>query len=147
MWGMCVTSVDSDLYASLHVCYYNTWCGKLPHGDRSVVQCVFQSHLFPPPTKHIYFQELGAHGKGQDFISLGLQNGHLVFRWLSFLTPYFFWHLDEYCYYFQPCINVVVTQMICMIISYQLGSGEAEILSRKSINDGRWHKITAVRYD
>ncbi|XP_036960000.1 basement membrane-specific heparan sulfate proteoglycan core protein isoform X8 [Acanthopagrus latus] len=52
--------------------------------------------------------ELGAHGKGQDFISLGLQNGHLVF-------------------------------------SYQLGSGEAEILSRKSINDGRWHKITAVR--
>ncbi|XP_073326188.1 basement membrane-specific heparan sulfate proteoglycan core protein [Pagrus major] len=52
--------------------------------------------------------ELGAHGKGKDFISLGLQNGHLVF-------------------------------------SYQLGSGEAEILSRQSINDGRWHKITAVR--
>lgn len=41
---------------------------------------VFQSHLLPPPTKHVYFQELGAHGKGQDFISLGLQNGHLVFR-------------------------------------------------------------------
>ncbi|XP_038577847.1 basement membrane-specific heparan sulfate proteoglycan core protein isoform X10 [Micropterus salmoides] len=52
--------------------------------------------------------ELGEHGKGKDFISLGLQNGHLVF-------------------------------------SYQLGSGEAEILSQKSINDGRWHKITAVR--
>ncbi|XP_047187254.1 basement membrane-specific heparan sulfate proteoglycan core protein isoform X12 [Scophthalmus maximus] len=52
--------------------------------------------------------ELGEHGKGKDFISLGLQNGHLVF-------------------------------------SYQLGSGEAEILSRKSINDGRWHKVTAVR--
>ncbi|XP_045897684.1 basement membrane-specific heparan sulfate proteoglycan core protein-like [Micropterus dolomieu] len=59
-------------------------------------------------TKHIHFQELGEHGKGKDFISLGLQNGHLVF-------------------------------------SYQLGSGEAEILSQKSINDGRWHKITAVR--
>ncbi|KAM8754964.1 basement membrane-specific heparan sulfate proteoglycan core protein [Acanthopagrus schlegelii] len=57
---------------------------------------------------HASKKELGAHGKGQDFISLGLQNGHLVF-------------------------------------SYQLGSGEAEILSRKSINDGRWHKITAVR--
>uniref|UniRef100_A0A3Q1H130 Heparan sulfate proteoglycan 2 n=1 Tax=Acanthochromis polyacanthus TaxID=80966 RepID=A0A3Q1H130_9TELE len=52
--------------------------------------------------------EHGEHGKGKDFISLGLQNGHLVF-------------------------------------SYQLGSGEAEILSRKSINDGKWHKITAVR--
>uniref|UniRef100_A0A7N8XAL3 Heparan sulfate proteoglycan 2 n=1 Tax=Mastacembelus armatus TaxID=205130 RepID=A0A7N8XAL3_9TELE len=52
--------------------------------------------------------ETGEHGKGKDFISLGLQNGHLVF-------------------------------------SYQLGSGEAEILSQKSINDGKWHKITAVR--
>ncbi|XP_028266708.1 basement membrane-specific heparan sulfate proteoglycan core protein isoform X10 [Parambassis ranga] len=52
--------------------------------------------------------EPGEHGKGKDFISLGLQNGHLVFR-------------------------------------YQLGSGEAAILSRKSINDGQWHKITAVR--
>ncbi|KAM8864755.1 basement membrane-specific heparan sulfate proteoglycan core protein isoform 4-T4 [Spinachia spinachia] len=52
--------------------------------------------------------ELGEHGKGKDFISLGLQNGHLVF-------------------------------------SYQLGSGEAEILSRRAVNDGRWHKVTAVR--
>ncbi|KAM6982618.1 LOW QUALITY PROTEIN: basement membrane-specific heparan sulfate proteoglycan core protein [Tautogolabrus adspersus] len=52
--------------------------------------------------------EHGEHGKGKDFISLGLQNGRLVF-------------------------------------SYQLGSGEAEILSRKSINDGRWHRVTAVR--
>ncbi|XP_044068676.1 basement membrane-specific heparan sulfate proteoglycan core protein isoform X9 [Siniperca chuatsi] len=57
---------------------------------------------------HASKKELGEHGKGKDFISLSLQNGHLVF-------------------------------------SYQLGSGEAEILSRKSINDGRWHKITAVR--
>ncbi|KAM7405193.1 hypothetical protein PAMP_012474 [Pampus punctatissimus] len=52
--------------------------------------------------------ERGQHGKGKDFISLGLQNGHLVF-------------------------------------SYQLGSGEAKILSQKSINDGKWHKVTAVR--
>uniref|UniRef100_I3KIJ1 Heparan sulfate proteoglycan 2 n=1 Tax=Oreochromis niloticus TaxID=8128 RepID=I3KIJ1_ORENI len=52
--------------------------------------------------------EPGEHGKRKDFISLGLQNGHLVF-------------------------------------SYQLGSGEAQILSERSINDGRWHKITAVR--
>ncbi|XP_078806360.1 basement membrane-specific heparan sulfate proteoglycan core protein isoform X18 [Oryzias latipes] len=52
--------------------------------------------------------EPGEHSKGKDFISLGLQNGHLVF-------------------------------------SYQLGSGEAKILSKKSINDGKWHKITAVR--
>nr|XP_046254095.1 basement membrane-specific heparan sulfate proteoglycan core protein isoform X3 [Scatophagus argus] len=57
---------------------------------------------------HASKKEPGEHGKGKDFISLGLQNGHLVF-------------------------------------SYQLGSGEAEILSRKPINDGRWHKITAVR--
>lgn len=30
--------------------------------------------------------------------------------------------------------------------SYQLGSGEAEIRSAERINDGHWHKITAVRY-
>lgn len=30
--------------------------------------------------------------------------------------------------------------------SYQLGSGEAQILSREAVNDGRWHKVTAVRY-
>uniref|UniRef100_A0AAX7TUG3 Heparan sulfate proteoglycan 2 n=1 Tax=Astatotilapia calliptera TaxID=8154 RepID=A0AAX7TUG3_ASTCA len=52
--------------------------------------------------------EPGEHGKRKDFISLGLQNGRLVF-------------------------------------SYQLGSGEAQIFSDRSINDGRWHKITAVR--
>ncbi|XP_041859531.1 basement membrane-specific heparan sulfate proteoglycan core protein isoform X3 [Melanotaenia boesemani] len=57
---------------------------------------------------HASKKEPGENGKGQDFISLGLRNGHLVF-------------------------------------SYQLGSGEAKILSRRSINDGRWHKITAVR--
>ncbi|KAM9343546.1 basement membrane-specific heparan sulfate proteoglycan core protein [Pholidichthys leucotaenia] len=57
---------------------------------------------------HAYKKEPGEHGRGQDFISLGLQNGRLVF-------------------------------------SYQLGSGEARIMSRKPINDGRWHKITAVR--
>ncbi|XP_053339071.1 basement membrane-specific heparan sulfate proteoglycan core protein isoform X5 [Clarias gariepinus] len=52
--------------------------------------------------------ESGDKGKGKDFISVGLQNGHVVF-------------------------------------SYQLGSGEAEILSKERINDGRWHKLTAVR--
>ncbi|KAK3547531.1 hypothetical protein QTP86_021514, partial [Hemibagrus guttatus] len=52
--------------------------------------------------------ESGEQGKGKDFISLGLQNGQLVF-------------------------------------SYQLGSGEAEILTKERINDGLWHKITAVR--
>ncbi|KAL2104346.1 hypothetical protein ACEWY4_001214 [Coilia grayii] len=52
--------------------------------------------------------ELGDEGKGQDFISLGLQNGHVVFN-------------------------------------YQLGSGEAEITSKEPVNDGNWHKITAVR--
>uniref|UniRef100_A0A8C7HEZ4 Heparan sulfate proteoglycan 2 n=1 Tax=Oncorhynchus kisutch TaxID=8019 RepID=A0A8C7HEZ4_ONCKI len=52
--------------------------------------------------------ELGDQGKGKDFISLGLQNGHVVF-------------------------------------SYQLGSGESQIQSREPINDGRWHKVTAVR--
>ncbi|KAG7477685.1 hypothetical protein MATL_G00072180 [Megalops atlanticus] len=57
---------------------------------------------------HARNKELGEQGKGKDFISLGLQNGHLVF-------------------------------------SYQLGSGEAEIISKEPINDGNWHKLTAVR--
>ncbi|XP_029434740.1 basement membrane-specific heparan sulfate proteoglycan core protein isoform X5 [Rhinatrema bivittatum] len=47
-------------------------------------------------------------GKAKDFISIGLQDGHLVF-------------------------------------SYQLGSGEANIISEDPINDGEWHKVTAVR--
>lgn len=36
--------------------------------------------------------------------------------------------------------------MLATICSYQLGSGEAHILSREAVNDGRWHKVTAVRY-
>ncbi|KAL0158149.1 hypothetical protein M9458_046225, partial [Cirrhinus mrigala] len=28
---------------------------------------------------------------------------------------------------------------------YQLGSGEAQIVSREPVNDGQWHMITAVR--
>ncbi|KAK5864266.1 hypothetical protein PBY51_001220 [Eleginops maclovinus] len=58
--------------------------------------------------RKVHAKEAGERGKGKDFISLGLQDGHLVF-------------------------------------SYQLGSGEAVIRSQRSINDGRWHKITAVR--
>ncbi|XP_051914453.1 basement membrane-specific heparan sulfate proteoglycan core protein isoform X3 [Hippocampus zosterae] len=52
--------------------------------------------------------EHGEHGRGKDFIALGIRNGYPMF-------------------------------------SYQLGSGEAEIMSRQSINDGKWHKVKAVR--
>ncbi|XP_046324592.1 basement membrane-specific heparan sulfate proteoglycan core protein isoform X2 [Marmota monax] len=52
--------------------------------------------------------EVGEAGHGKDFISLGLQNGHLVF-------------------------------------SYQLGSGEARLVSEDPINDGEWHRVTALR--
>lgn len=34
-----------------------------------------------------HFQELGDEGKGKDFISLGLQNGHVVFRLVNCLCP------------------------------------------------------------
>ncbi|XP_066493850.1 basement membrane-specific heparan sulfate proteoglycan core protein isoform X4 [Tiliqua scincoides] len=50
----------------------------------------------------------GESGKAKDFISLGLQDGHLVF-------------------------------------SYQLGSGEANILSEDPIDDGEWHRVMAIR--
>ncbi|XP_053308483.1 basement membrane-specific heparan sulfate proteoglycan core protein [Spea bombifrons] len=53
-------------------------------------------------------QEENDQGRGKDFISLGLKDGHLLF-------------------------------------SYQLGSGEANILSEDPVNDGEWHKIVAVR--
>uniref|UniRef100_A0A673N5J0 Cell adhesion molecule-related/down-regulated by oncogenes n=1 Tax=Sinocyclocheilus rhinocerous TaxID=307959 RepID=A0A673N5J0_9TELE len=56
----------------------------------------------------LLWQGVVCQGKGKDFISIGLQNGHIVF-------------------------------------SYQLGSGEAQILSREPVNDGQWHMITAVR--
>ncbi|XP_063173518.1 basement membrane-specific heparan sulfate proteoglycan core protein isoform X2 [Candoia aspera] len=52
--------------------------------------------------------EEGEPGKGKDFISLGLKDGHLLF-------------------------------------SYQLGSGEANIRSEDPIDDGEWHRVTAVR--
>ncbi|KAF6109105.1 heparan sulfate proteoglycan 2 [Phyllostomus discolor] len=52
--------------------------------------------------------EMGRAGQGKDFISLGLQEGHLVF-------------------------------------SYQLGSGEARLVSEDPINDGEWHRVTALR--
>ncbi|XP_072887750.1 basement membrane-specific heparan sulfate proteoglycan core protein isoform X3 [Hemitrygon akajei] len=50
----------------------------------------------------------GESGKGKDYVTLGLQNGHVLF-------------------------------------SYQLGSGEANILSEDPINDGKWHTLIAVR--
>uniref|UniRef100_A0ABM5EK41 Basement membrane-specific heparan sulfate proteoglycan core protein isoform X2 n=1 Tax=Pogona vitticeps TaxID=103695 RepID=A0ABM5EK41_9SAUR len=53
-------------------------------------------------------EEEGESGKGQDFISLGLKDGHLVF-------------------------------------SYQLGSGEANIVSEDPVDDGEWHRVTAIR--
>ncbi|KAK2507936.1 hypothetical protein MC885_016530, partial [Smutsia gigantea] len=52
--------------------------------------------------------EVGEAGRGKDFISLGLQDGHLVF-------------------------------------SYQLGSGEARLVSEDPINDGEWHRVMALR--
>nr|XP_058908989.1 basement membrane-specific heparan sulfate proteoglycan core protein isoform X11 [Kogia breviceps] len=52
--------------------------------------------------------EVGESGRGKDFISLGLQDGHLVF-------------------------------------SYQLGSGEARLISEDPINDGEWHRVVALR--
>ncbi|XP_067328854.1 basement membrane-specific heparan sulfate proteoglycan core protein isoform X5 [Anolis sagrei] len=52
--------------------------------------------------------EEGGSGKGKDFISLGLKDGHLLF-------------------------------------SYQLGSGEANILSDDPVDDGEWHRVTAIR--
>ncbi|XP_040085468.1 basement membrane-specific heparan sulfate proteoglycan core protein isoform X3 [Oryx dammah] len=53
-------------------------------------------------------EESGQSARGKDFISLGLQDGHLVF-------------------------------------SYQLGSGEARLVSEDPINDGEWHRVTALR--
>ncbi|KAM6218940.1 basement membrane-specific heparan sulfate proteoglycan core protein [Rhynchocyon petersi] len=51
---------------------------------------------------------VGKANQGKDFISLGLQDGQLVF-------------------------------------SYQLGSGEARLVSDDPINDGEWHRVTALR--
>ncbi|XP_077167850.1 basement membrane-specific heparan sulfate proteoglycan core protein isoform X5 [Paroedura picta] len=57
---------------------------------------------------HVANKEEGASGKSQDFISLGLKDGHLVF-------------------------------------SFQLGSGESNLLSEDPVDDGEWHKVTAIR--
>ncbi|KAM9505211.1 basement membrane-specific heparan sulfate proteoglycan core protein-like isoform 19-T19 [Salvelinus alpinus] len=81
------------------------WQGVEPFNGASHFRKMHASKKVSTSPKHL---ELGDQGKGKDFISLGLQNGHLVF-------------------------------------SYQLGSGESQIQSREPINDGRWHKVTAVR--
>ncbi|XP_070963572.1 basement membrane-specific heparan sulfate proteoglycan core protein-like [Oncorhynchus clarkii lewisi] len=81
------------------------WQGVEPFNGASHFRRMHASKRVSTSPKHL---ELGDQGKGKDFISLGLQNGHLVF-------------------------------------SYQLGSGESQIQSREPINDGRWHKVTAVR--
>ncbi|XP_036802898.1 basement membrane-specific heparan sulfate proteoglycan core protein isoform X17 [Oncorhynchus mykiss] len=81
------------------------WQGVEPFNGASHFRRMHASKKVSTSPKHL---ELGDQGKGKDFISLGLQNGHLVF-------------------------------------SYQLGSGESQIQSREPINDGRWHKVTAVR--
>uniref|UniRef100_G1NWX9 Heparan sulfate proteoglycan 2 n=1 Tax=Myotis lucifugus TaxID=59463 RepID=G1NWX9_MYOLU len=52
--------------------------------------------------------EMGEASQGKDFISLGLQDGHLIF-------------------------------------SYQLGSREAALSLKDPINDGEWHRVTALR--
>ncbi|KAM6434636.1 basement membrane-specific heparan sulfate proteoglycan core protein isoform 6-T6 [Liasis olivaceus] len=62
----------------------------------------------PGPRQHVPNEEEGEPGKGKDFISLGLKDGHLLF-------------------------------------SYQLGSGEANIRSEDPVDDGEWHRVTAVR--
>ncbi|XP_034151976.1 basement membrane-specific heparan sulfate proteoglycan core protein isoform X5 [Esox lucius] len=81
------------------------WQGVEPINGASHFRKMHASKKVSSPAKHL---ELGEQGRGKDFISLGLQNGYLVF-------------------------------------SYQLGSGESQIMSREPINDGRWHKVTAVR--
>uniref|UniRef100_A0A671MKX5 Basement membrane-specific heparan sulfate proteoglycan core protein-like n=1 Tax=Sinocyclocheilus anshuiensis TaxID=1608454 RepID=A0A671MKX5_9TELE len=43
------------------------------------------------------------------------------------------------------CVCPPVIMCSCSSDSYQLGSGEAQILSREPVNDGQWHMITAVR--
>ncbi|KAL7864275.1 hypothetical protein AOLI_G00156950 [Acnodon oligacanthus] len=83
------------------------WQGVEPAAALSV-QKLHASKKVAALRKRAHTQELGDQGKGKDFISLGLQSGHVEF-------------------------------------SYQLGSGEAQILSRERVNDGQWHKITAVR--
>ncbi|XP_075461950.1 basement membrane-specific heparan sulfate proteoglycan core protein isoform X3 [Ascaphus truei] len=70
------------------------WQGMVTHGSEHEL--------------HDTNEEENEQGKGKDFISLGLKDGHLRF-------------------------------------SYQLGSGEANILSEDPVNDGEWHKITAIR--
>ncbi|KAM4652668.1 basement membrane-specific heparan sulfate proteoglycan core protein [Discoglossus pictus] len=70
------------------------WQGMVTHGSEHEL--------------HDINEEENEQGKGKDFISLGLKDGHLLF-------------------------------------SYQLGSGEANILSEDPVNDGEWHKITAIR--
>uniref|UniRef100_A0A674DCA7 Heparan sulfate proteoglycan 2 n=1 Tax=Salmo trutta TaxID=8032 RepID=A0A674DCA7_SALTR len=44
----------------------------------------------------------------------------------------------------SPSSNAAVACSLS-VHSYQLGSGESQIQSREPINDGRWHKVTAVR--
>lgn len=116
------------------------------------------------------WQEVGEASRGKDFISLGLQDGHLVFRWVlasdpspAPLTPSVASPLvgplappTRSCSFQCPSCTPppshtpsspapAHTFLGLCDCSYQLGSGEARLVSEDPINDGEWHRVTALR--
>lgn len=101
-------------------------------------------------------EETGQSGRGKDFISLGLQDGHLIFRWVlappvPSLTPLILQWLSlrsppsQTPHYPRPVLPPAHTLLGPCACSYQLGSGEARLVSEDPINDGEWHRVTALR--
>lgn len=94
---------------------------------------------------------MGEASRGKDFISLGLKDGHLVFRWaLASCPPSPFpgSSLEKLPLPLPLPHTPIPTRShlvgLCFP-SYQLGSGEARLVSEDPINDGEWHRVTVLR--
>lgn len=129
---------------------------------------VFALQTGDPRGPLLPWQEVGKASQGKDFIGLGLQDGHLVFRWVLSLhwPPYPLTGFpsgqpmapaarsySSQCPSDTPlppsqtpsCPAPPHTFLGLCDCSYQLGSGEARLVSEDPINDGEWHRVTALR--
>lgn len=129
-----------------------------------------------PRNPVLLWQEVGESGRGKDFISLGLQDGHLVFRWVLAPDPSSPFPQPPYPSVASPPVSPMPprpqqeaavpsapaahhhhrptpppvlppahTLLGLCDCSYQLGSGEARLVSEDPINDGEWHRVMALR--
>lgn len=80
-----------------------------------------------------------------DFLSMGLQDGALIFRYFVcvYIHMCLIWAVPHK---YEPTGSHVIKLIISFsCCSYNLGSGAADIIVNGTFNDGKWHRVKAVR--